>query len=514
MAQNSTTITEPGSAPSSGLDRFFQIRHRGSTISREVRGGLVTFFTMAYIIALNPLIIGTAADKNGNLINGQPMFLDAAGTQLNEAAMSDSKLMVATATALVAGLLTILMGVVGRFPLALAAGLGLNAMLAFTLAPMMTWPQAMGLIVWEGILVTILVLTGLREAIFRAVPAALRSAISIGIGLFITLVGLVSAGVIRPGVGTPLQLGVNGNLIGWPIAVAVLGFLLLVVLVVKKVPGAMLIAILVTSAVAVLVELVFKVGPRISPETATGWSPPGPALPDASAWVAPDLGLLGRVDLFGAFNGPDGQFNLGYLLGVLLIVFSLLLADFFDTMGTVVAVGAEGNLLDESGNPPHLREILLVDSLGAVAGGLGSVSSNTSFVESTSGVAEGARTGLASVVTGVAFLAAMFLAPAVALIPAEAAAPVLAFVGFLMMSQVTKVSWDDIEEGIPAFLVIVLMPFAYSITVGIGAGFITFALVKLLKGKARQVHPLMWFVAAAFLVYFAQGILMSLIDKI
>ena len=516
MAQDNPpeTLTRTPAGALNKLDRFFDISARGSSVAREVRGGLVTFFTMAYIIALNPLIIGTAADKDGNLINGQPMFLDAAGTQLNDAAMSESKLMVAAATALVAGVLTILMGVIGRFPLALAAGLGLNAMLAFTLAPMMTWPQAMGLIVWEGILITVLVLTGLREAIFRAVPSSLRSAISIGIGLFITLVGLVSAGVIRPGAGTPLQLGVGGNLVGWPIAVAVFGFVLLLVLVAKKVPGAMLIAMLVTSAVAVVIELVLKIGPRISPETSTGWSPPGPALPDASAWATPDLGLLGRVDMFGAFNGPDGNFNLGYLLGLVLIVFSLLLADFFDTMGTVVAVGAEGGLLDENGNPPRLREILLVDSLAAIGGGLGSVSSNTSFVESTSGVAEGARTGLASVVTGAGFLLAILLAPLVALVPAEAAAPVLAYVGFLMMGQATKITWDDLEEGVPAFLVVILMPFAYSITVGIGAGFIVHVLVKALKGKAKQVHPLMWGVAAAFVVYFAQGVLMDLIGRI
>lgn len=514
MSSTPTQTPAAASSPRGGrLDNFFTITGRGSSISREVRGGLVTFFTMAYIIALNPLIIGTAADKNGHLINGAPKFLDAAGTQLNDAAMTESKLMVAAATALVAGILTILMGVVGRFPLALATGLGLNAMLAFTLAPQMTWPQAMGLVVWEGILITILVLTGLREAIFRAVPSALRSAISIGIGLFITLVGLVSAGVIRRGVGTPLELGVGGMLQGWPIAVCIFGFLLLVVLVVKKVPGAMLISIVVTSALAVVIELIVKVGPRLGPDSATGWSPNGPTLPKASDWVTPDLGLLGRVDLFGAFS-PDGKFHLGYVLGLVLVVFALLLADFFDTMGTVVAVGAEGNLLNENGEPPHLREVLLVDSLGAIGGGLGSVSSNTSFVESTAGVAEGARTGLASVVTGLSFLAAIFLAPAVSMVPAEAAAPVLAFVGFLMMAQVTKVSWDDIEEGIPAFLTIVLMPFAYSITVGIGAGFIVFVLIKVLVGKAKQVHPLLWGVAAAFLIYFAQGILLSLIDKI
>ena len=328
-----------------------------------------------------------------------------------------------------------------------------------------------------------------------------------------TLVGLVSAGLVRQGSGTPLELGIGGSLMGWPIAVSIFGFVLLVVLHVRKVPGAMLISILAASATAVVLERVLKIGPRLGDENPLGWSPNGPVLPKASDWTTPDLGLLGRVDLFGAFS-PDGKFNAGYVLGLLLLVFSLLLADFFDTMGTVVAVGAEADLLDEEGNPPYLREVLLVDSLGAVAGGLGSVSSNTSFVESTSGVAEGARTGLASVVTGAAFLAAIFLAPVVSMVPAEAAAPILAFVGFLMMSQVVQVDWEDIEEGLPAFLTIILMPFAYSITTGIGAGFIVFVLIKVLVGKAKKVHPLLWGTAIAFLVYFAQGVLMSLIDKV
>ncbi|MCT1458442.1 NCS2 family permease [Aestuariimicrobium sp. p3-SID1156] len=482
-------------------------------MGREVRGGLVTFFTMAYIIALNPLIIGTAADKNGNLVTGKPKFSDAAMTVLNDGNVTQSKLMVAAATALIAGLMTILMGVWGRFPLALATGLGLNALLAFVLAPQMTWPQAMGLVVWEGILVTLLVLTGVREAIFRAVPGALRSAISVGIGLFVTLVGMVSAGVVRQGSGTPLQLGIGGSLMGWPLAVCILAFILLIILWARKVPGAMLISMVVASVAAVILENTLHIGVRLGDKNPTGWSPNGPALPKWSDFATPDLGLLGRIDLFGAF-APDGVFRPGYVLGLVLIVFSLLLADFFDTMGTVVAVGAEADLLDEEGNPPHLREILLVDSLGAVAGGLGSVSSNTSYVESTAGVAEGARTGFASVVTGLAFLASIILAPVVSMVPAEAAAPVLAFVGFLMMSQVTNVDWSDVEVGVPAFLTIILMPFAYSITTGIGAGFVIYVLIKLLVGKAKQVHPLMWGVAAAFLVYFAQGVLMGLIDKI
>jgi AGZA family xanthine/uracil permease-like MFS transporter len=459
---------------------------------------------MVYIVALNPLIIGTTADKDGNLINGLPM-LDSSGQVIAEN-VDGAKVMVAAATALVAGVLTILMGVVGRFPIAIAAGLGLNAILAFVIAPQVTWPQAMGLIVWEGILITILVVTGFRQAVFRAVPKPLRTGISVGIGLFITLVGLVGAGFVRSpaGGGTPLELGINGSLIGWPLAVFVFGLFLLIALYVLKVKGAMLIAVVAGSVLAVILQSVLGLPGQY--EDPQGWSLAIPSLPAASDFVAPNLGLLGRVDMLGAFTG-----GWTVVLGLILIVFSLMLADFFDTMGTVVAVGAAGGLLDDEGNPPRVGQILLVDSIAAAAGGLGSVSSNTSYVESTAGVGEGARTGLASIVTGLAFIVVLFLSPLVQMVPSEAAAPALVFVGFLMMSQVKEIEWDDIEIGIPAFATIVLMPFAYSISVGIGAGFILYVLIKLLRGKAGRVHWLLYLVALLFLVYFGQGLLMSLI---
>ncbi|WP_232550002.1 NCS2 family permease [Propioniciclava soli] len=492
----STSTVTP---PSSGLDRWFEISHRGSTVAREVRGGLVTFFTMAYIIALNPLIIGTTADVNGNLITGQPM-LDAAGTVI-DANVGASIGAVAAATALIAAVMTALMGVVARFPLGLATGLGLNAMLAYVVAPRVTWPQAMGLIVWEGLLITILVFTGFREAVFRAVPRALRIGISVGIGLFITLVGLADARVVTGGGGTPLQLGATGQLMGWPVAVFVTGLLLLIVLYVNRVRGAMLITIVVMTVVAVVIEALRTVGSSAVEGNTFGWALNVPAVPAEGLFRLPDLSLLGRVDLLGAFAGGPTV-----VIAMLMTVFALLLADFFDTMGTIVAVGAEGGLLDADGNPPRTREIMLVDSLGAVAGGLGSVSSNTSYIESAAGVGEGARTGLASVVTGLAFLVAMFLTPLVNMVPSEAAAPVLVFVGFLMMSQVVHVDWENPDEGIPAFLTLVLMPFTYSITVGIGAGFIVYVLIKVVRGRASQVHPLLWVVAAAFVLYFAQGL--------
>lgn len=508
MLPVSTTSTVPESG--SRIDRWFEIPQRGSTRSREIRGGLVTFFTMAYILALNPLIIGTAADKNGKLLNGAPKFLDAAGKTLNEAAIDQNKMMVLAATALIAGVMTILMGIWGRFPLGIAAGLGINSLLAYSVAPTMTWPQAMGLVVWEGILIFLFVITGVREMIFRAVPRSLRAAIGVGIGMFVAFVGMVDAGIIRAGSGTPVELGIAGSLEGWPIAMSVIGFLLVVILYMRKVRGSMLIAIISVSILSVIIEAVAKIGPHVGTENPTGWALNVPRLPAASAFSWPDLSLIGKVDLVGGFL-KDGHFNIATFLSVLLIVFSLMLADFFDTMGTVVAIGAQAGLNNKDGNPPHLKEILMVDSLSAVAGGLGSASSATGFVESTAGVGEGARTGLASVTTGLAFLVAMFISPVITMIPSEAAAPVLVFVGFLMMAQVREINWDDIAEGVPAFLAIVFMPFAYSITAGIGAGFIVYCLTKLAVGKARLVHPILWVVSALFVIYFAQGLLLQLI---
>ena len=485
----------PPETPTSSFDSWFELTKRGSTLAREVRGGLVTFFTMAYIIVLNPLIIGTATDINGNLINGMAASADGA--------IPASISAVAAATALIAGLLSIFMGAYGRFPLAMATGLGLNAMVAYVIAPRMTWVEAMGLVFWEGLLITILVLTGFRKAVFDAVPRVLRAAISVGIGLFIALIGLADAGIVRPG-NPLLSLGINGSLIGWPIAVFVIGLVLLVALYVRKVKGAMLIAILGATVLAVIVQATLQIGGKTD-ENAAGWMLNVPAF---GGWSLPDLSLLtiafrNPADFFfGAFTAAGGM---GAVLGVLLLIFALLLADFFDTMGTIVAVGAEGKLLEADGNPPHTQEILIVDSVGAMVGGLGSVSSNTSYIESAAGVGDGARTGIASLVTGAAFLLSLVLAPLVNMVPSEAAAPALVFVGFLMMSQVVQIDWTDPVEGIPAFFTIILMPFAYSITAGIGAGFIFFVLIKVLHGKAKQVHALLYVVAVAFLIYFIQG---------
>ena len=474
-----TPTSRTAASRGSALDAFFHITERGSTLAREIRGGVVTFFTMAYILVLNPLILSTPHDGIAPL-----------GTTEQ----------IAAGTALIAGVMTILMGVVANYPMALAAGLGINAMIAYTLVGMngMTYADAMGLVVIEGVIILVLVLTGFREAVFKAVPAHIKTAISVGIGLFIALIGLVDAKVVRAG-GTPLELGLGGSLQGWPVLVFLLGLFLMLILHVRRVKGSILIGIVASTVLAAVIEAVVHLGaynddPDSGPVNLTGWALSVPSL-SGSPVELPDPATLGRFSLLGSLDKVG-------IVSVVLLVFSLLLADFFDTMGTMIAIGAEGDLLDADGNPPRTREILAVDSLAAIAGGAGGVSSNTSYVESAAGVGEGARTGLASVVTGVLFLASMFLAPVVSMVPYEAATPALVVVGFLMMTQVTDIDWKSPEIALPAFITIIMMPFSYSITNGIGAGFIAYLVVRLARGRVREIHPLMWGASLLFVIYF------------
>jgi AGZA family xanthine/uracil permease-like MFS transporter len=470
------------------LDSYFKISERGSTVAQEVRGGVVTFFTMAYIVALNPLIIGLAKDADGKYIGGG----DAPNLAL-----------VAAMTALMAGILTILMGVLGNYPLALATGLGLNTFVAVSIASQMSWADAMGLVVIEGLIITVLVLTGFRGAVFRAVPGQLKIAISVGIGLFIALIGLVDAGFVRrTGSGpVPVMLGENGNLVGWPIIVFGFGLLLTIALMVKKIKGAILIGIVVATAAAIVIESAFKIGPLFNGATGAvnpkGWNLNVPAVPSEIV-ATPDFSLFGQFNLLGSFDRVP-------LVTAILLIFTLLLSDFFDTVGTVTAIGHESGLIDDEGNVPNNNKILFVDSLAAVAGGAGSISSNTSYIESAAGVGEGARTGLASVVTGVLFLLTTFLAPLVAVIPYEAATPALVIVGFLMMTQIKNIDWDDMGIALPAFLTIILMPFTYNISVGIGVGFVTHVVIRAIQGRGKEVHPLLWVVSGLFVIYFLQS---------
>lgn len=450
MADTQERAPAPPSGGGSGLDDYFKLTERGTTVGTEIRAGVTTFLVMAYIVFVNPAILGEAG------FNAQA---------------------VGAATALAAGVLTILMGVFANYPIAMAAGLGINAAVAFglVLGDGLTPEGAMGVIVLEGLIVAALVVVGLREAIMEAVPLSLKRAIGVGIGLFILFIGFEQGGLIAQ--GEPVVQFVFPNSNGaW---VMLIGLAITIVLYARKVPGALIISILATTVVA----LIWGVA----------------TIPD-NLTVSPSFDTLGAFDLGNAFD------VLG-LLAAALTIFSFMLTDFFDTMGTATAIVEQAGLTDEDENIPGIGRLLFIDSLGAAAGGAAGVSSNTSYIESSAGVAEGGRTGLTSVVVGILFLVAIFLSPLAGIVPPEATAPVLILVGFLMAGLIKGIDFGDLEEGFPALLAIILMPLTFSITVGIGAGFVTYTMIKLVKGKAREIHPLMWVVAIAFLVYFGQDVI-------
>ncbi|PJJ72624.1 AGZA family xanthine/uracil permease-like MFS transporter [Diaminobutyricimonas aerilata] len=482
MTDTSTQPSAPADKGFAGrLDRYFHIRERGSTIPREVRGGLVTFFAMAYIVILNPLIIGGFAP-------------DQAALDVTDGYLPNAQ--VAAATGLTAGVMTIAFGVIARLPFALAAGLGMNSFLAVNVVGDVTWPEAMGLVVINGVLIVILAATGLRTMIFAAVPAQLKTAITVGIGLFIAFIGLVDSGFVRSSGANspPVQLGQAGSIATVPTAIFVLGLVVMGVLMARKVKGALLIGIIGTTIVAVIVEAILRLGSSV--DNPGGWSLNVPALP--SAFLAlPDFSLVGQFNL-GAFEriGP---------LAAVMFVFTLFFLNFFDAMGTMTGLAKGADLADPKGDFPRLKSALIVEGVGAIAGGATSTSSNTVFVDSAAGIGEGARTGLASVVTGVLFLAAMFLTPLTQVVPLEVAAAALVVVGTLMVAQIRDIDWSDFSSSLPVFLTIIVMPLTYSIANGIGVGFLSWVLVRSLSGKAREISPLLWVVAAGFVLFFVRG---------
>ncbi|POM24216.1 Guanine/hypoxanthine permease PbuG [Actinomadura rubteroloni] len=456
------------------VDRFFELTARGTTVAREVRGGITTFFAMAYIILLNPLILGGAKDIDGHVLSIPQLT---------------------TMTALSAAVATVIMGLVGNAPMALAAGLGINAVVAFQAAPHMTWPEAMGLVVLEGLVIVLLAVTGVRELIMNAIPLALKHSIAVGIGAFIALVGMVDGGfTTSSATSPPLTLGIGGRLATWPSAVFVLALLLMIVLYVRRVPGAILIGIVVATVVAVVVQK----NAHIPAKGPGSWGTVTPDLPDRY-FSAPDFGLFGKVDVFGGFAEAG-------VLTALVVLFTLVLSGFFDAMGTILGISDEAGLVDERGQVPRLGRILSVDGLSAALGGVTSSSANTVFVESAAGVGEGARTGLANLATGALFALTLFLTPLAAVVPAQAAAPALVLVGALMMTRVAKVDWSDLGFAIPAFLTIVVMPYTYSITNGIGAGIVSYTLIKIARGRPREAGVLLWIVSIVFILYFGLNI--------
>jgi adenine/guanine/hypoxanthine permease len=451
------------------LDGWFHLRERGTHVGTEVRAGLTTFMVMAYIIFVNPIILGYV---------GVP-GLEGKGLPFGPTL---------TVTCLTAGVLSIAMGLVSNYPFVLAPGMGLNAVVAFELVAGrgLTWPQAMTIIVFEGAVITVLVLTRFREAMLEAVPLALKRAISVGIGLFIAFIGFFTAGfVVKPATGPlPVALAPFGGL---PLSVFLLGFLLTAWLMARRVRGALLLGIVATTVIAIALNGLLA-----------GWKgfpTPGAAQIPAAIVQTPDFSTFGRLD-FGVIG------RLG-LLTATLVTFSIMLSDFFDTIGTIIGVGGKGGFLDRQGRLPGASRVLLVDSLGAVLGGVANSSSNTTYIESAAGVTEGGRTGLTSVIVGALFLVAMWLSPLASVIPAQATAPALIIVGFYMMSVARDIVWDDYEDAIPAFMTMLVMPFTWSITNGIGAGFVTYVAIKVLNGRARQVHWMLYLAAAAFVVYFA-----------
>jgi AGZA family xanthine/uracil permease-like MFS transporter len=473
--------------PRNGFDRFFEITRRRTTTGAEVRGGLVTFVTMAYIVVLNPIILSAGKDVAGNHLGSFPQ--------------------IAAVTALTAGVMTLLFGLVTRLPFSFAAGLGINSFLAVSVVHDVTWPEAMGLVVIDGLIIVLLAATGLRRMIFNAVPIQLKLAITVGIGLFIAFIGFVDSGfVTATGTGSPpVGLGIDGSVATVPTLIFVVTLLLTGILVARKVKGGILIGLVTGTVIAVIVEAIWHIGPKFNGDKVNpgGWGLTVPELPKSLVSV-PDLSLIGHVDLIGSFQRIGA-------LAALMLVFTLVFANFFDAMGTMTGLSKEAGLADEKGDFPRIKSALIVEGVGAVAGGYASASSNTVFIESGAGIGEGARTGFANVITGLLFLVAMFFTPLVSIVPSEVAAAALVIVGALMMSQIRHIDFSEFSVLLPVFLAITVMPLTYSIANGIGAGFISWVIIRSFAGKAREISPLLWIVAAGFLIYFARGPIQTLL---
>ena len=444
---------------------YFKLKERKTTIRTEIVAGITTFMTMAYIIFVNPAILSAGGTT------GIPF----------EAAV--------VATCIAAGLMSMVMGLLTNTPFALASGMGINAVVIFTIVfgLGLTWQQAMGIIVIEGIIVTIFVLTGLRGMIMRAIPMGLKYAIGVGIGLFIAFIGAQQAGFVDMDPNTAVKLG---DFTMHYTQLAAFGLLVTTILVAFRIRGGILIGI-VGTAIAGMAFRIIPIPTRF-----------------VSVPTGESFATFFQADLVGAI-WSKGMLN----VAALIMIFALFMTDFFDTMGTVIGVGEEAKLLDKKGNLPNLRRVLLVDSLAAVAGGLFGASSVTTYIESASGVSDGGRTGIMPTVTGFLFMVSIFFAPLIAVVGGgvevaegvykyPVTAPALIIVGFLMMTVMARIDFKDYEIGIPAFLTIIIMPFTYSISYGIGFGFISYTLIKIFRGKFKELHPLMIIVSALFAIAF------------
>nr|WP_075576564.1 NCS2 family permease [Olsenella timonensis] len=434
------------------MDSFFKAGERGSSVGQEVRAGLTTFLAMAYIIAVNPSL------------------LTQAGIPATAAV---------TATCLGAGIMTILMGLIANRPLACASGMGVNAVFAFTLTGIAggDWHAASAVIFIEGVAILILVLCGLREAIMDAIPVSLRHAISVGLGLFIAMIGLADAGIIVADESTMVALG---DVFSPTFLVGLISIVVTIVLYAMNVKGALLLGIVLAVIAGIPLGVTQMPSGIVSGLDFTTFGAP---------FQADESGIMGIAKVV---TNPT----------LLIFAFSLMMSDFFDTMGTAMAVAKQGEFLEPDGRVKDIKPILIVDSAAAAVGGLVGASSITTFVESASGAADGGRTGLSSVVAGLLFIVASFFSPLISVVSSAATCGALVFVGYLMMSEVTEIDWSDLLEGLPAFLIVAGVPLTYSISNGIGFGFIAYVVVAAVTGQLKKVKPLMWIAALAFLVYF------------
>lgn len=423
------------------MEKLFKLQERGTTVGREIVAGITTFLAMAYILAVNPGMLSETGMPFGGVF---------------------------TATAIASAIATLVMAFLANLPVALAPGMGLNAFFTYTVCFGMgcSWQFALTAVLLEGILFILLSLFGIREAIINSIPATLRKAVAVGIGLFICLIGLSNAGITSSDTGTIIGF-VNLNV---PSAlVAIIGLVITIVLYILKVPGAILIGIALTTIVGI------PFGVTTVPE---GWKP----------YSLPEAPLLFKFEWGSVLTGK-----------FFIVFFTFLFTDLFDTIGTLMGVTEQAGLVDEKGNIPNVKGALLADAIGTVAGACLGTSTVTSFVESSSGVAAGGRTGLSSVVTAIMFLLALFFTPLFALIPSAATAPALIFVGFLMMQSISSIDFQDLTEGIPAFITIMVMPFAYSISKGIAFGMISYVICKIAGKKAKEVPVVTWVLAVIFI---------------
>ncbi len=427
------------------LERMFKLKENGTDVKTEVIAGLTTFMTMAYIIFVNPDILSAAGMPFGAVM---------------------------TATVLSAGITTILAGLIANYPYALASGMGLNAFFAFVVSAQAGWQVALGAVFLSGVVFLILALTGAINVIDASIPKTIKQAVGVGIGLFIAFIGVKNAGIITSDAATILT---RGDLSLRGPALALIGLMITAILMARNVRGAILIGIFITTLIGIPMGVTHIEGSIIGkPES-----------------IAP---IFGKMDIKGALD-------LGFMT-----IFSFWFVDVFDTVGTLMGTAARANMLDEKGQLPRIRQMMTVDAIGTCLGALLGTSTVTTYVESSAGIAEGGRTGLTAIVVGVLFLVSLVFAPLAGMIPTEATAPALIIVGVLMMLPVREIDWSDFSEAFPAFMTIAMMPFAFSISDGISAGFISYVVVKVFSGKAKDIHWLVYLLGLISIVHLIPGL--------